>query len=199
VGCVGCVGCVWCVWCVGGVGGVGSLLTFDIPQTALVATLDTYDLSFSGMKIASDALNKSSLGKFVPNPSDFMPSSKPASSTAPPTSNPGYPPPSSQQPVYPSQDYPDGNCASGMMFSGHQHQFQSGAGSVKKWSGQDYNELKRQCKSRGMLFEDPEFQASNRLLVDDSNQFVVSYFGRTQYDQNSIEWLRPHVSIFRSF
>jgi hypothetical protein len=24
-------------------GGVGSLLTFDIPQTALVATLDTYD------------------------------------------------------------------------------------------------------------------------------------------------------------
>jgi hypothetical protein len=33
---------------VGGVGGVGvcrvgSLLTFDIPQTALVATLDTYD------------------------------------------------------------------------------------------------------------------------------------------------------------
>jgi hypothetical protein len=24
--------------------GVGSLLTFDIPQTALVATLDTYDL-----------------------------------------------------------------------------------------------------------------------------------------------------------
>jgi hypothetical protein len=31
------------VW---GVGGVGSLLTFDIPQTALVATLDTYDFIF---------------------------------------------------------------------------------------------------------------------------------------------------------
>jgi hypothetical protein len=32
--------------CVGGVGccRVGSLLTFNIPQTALVATLDTYDL-----------------------------------------------------------------------------------------------------------------------------------------------------------
>jgi hypothetical protein len=32
-------------WGVGGgrCGGVGSLLTFDIPQTALVATLDTYD------------------------------------------------------------------------------------------------------------------------------------------------------------
>jgi hypothetical protein len=36
---------------VGGVGGVGccrvgSLLTFDIPQTALVTTLDTYDFTF---------------------------------------------------------------------------------------------------------------------------------------------------------
>jgi hypothetical protein len=30
----------------GGWGGVGSLLTFDIPQTALVATLDTYDFIF---------------------------------------------------------------------------------------------------------------------------------------------------------
>jgi hypothetical protein len=36
------------VWVCGvwGVGGVGSLLTFDIPQTALVATLDTYDFIF---------------------------------------------------------------------------------------------------------------------------------------------------------
>jgi hypothetical protein len=34
---------VWGVWGVWGCGGVGSLLTFDIPQTALVATLDTYD------------------------------------------------------------------------------------------------------------------------------------------------------------
>jgi hypothetical protein len=34
----GCVGCGQC-------GCVGSLLTFDIPQTALVATLDTYDFT----------------------------------------------------------------------------------------------------------------------------------------------------------
>jgi hypothetical protein len=42
VGCVGGVGVGVCGLC----GGVGSLLTFDIPQTALVATLDTYDLYF---------------------------------------------------------------------------------------------------------------------------------------------------------
>jgi hypothetical protein len=41
VGCVGCVG----AWRCGRCGGVGSLLTFDIPQTALVATLDTYDFT----------------------------------------------------------------------------------------------------------------------------------------------------------
>jgi hypothetical protein len=44
----GCVGGGVCggMWGCGGVGccRVGSLLTFDIPQTALVATLDTYDL-----------------------------------------------------------------------------------------------------------------------------------------------------------
>jgi hypothetical protein len=43
VWCVGCVGCVGGVW---GVGVVGSLLTFNIPQTALVVTLDTYDFQF---------------------------------------------------------------------------------------------------------------------------------------------------------
>jgi hypothetical protein len=36
---------VWAVWGCGRCGGLGSLLTFDIPQTALVATLDTYDFS----------------------------------------------------------------------------------------------------------------------------------------------------------
>jgi hypothetical protein len=30
-------------------GGVGGVLTFDIPQTALVATLDTYDFIFSNI------------------------------------------------------------------------------------------------------------------------------------------------------
>jgi hypothetical protein len=35
---------VWGAWRCGRCGGVGSLLTFDIPQTALVVTLDTYNL-----------------------------------------------------------------------------------------------------------------------------------------------------------
>jgi hypothetical protein len=33
------------VWGCGRCGGLGSLLTFDIPQTALVATLGTYDFT----------------------------------------------------------------------------------------------------------------------------------------------------------
>jgi hypothetical protein len=43
--CGGGGGGVWGVGCVGvwGVWGSRPLLTFDIPQTALVATLDTYD------------------------------------------------------------------------------------------------------------------------------------------------------------
>jgi hypothetical protein len=41
-GCRG-VGVCGGVWGGGRCGGVGSLLTFDIPQTALVATFDTYD------------------------------------------------------------------------------------------------------------------------------------------------------------
>jgi hypothetical protein len=49
---------VWEVWEVCGVcwgcgrcGGVGSLLTFDIPQTALFATLDTYTFIYSTRSI----------------------------------------------------------------------------------------------------------------------------------------------------
>jgi hypothetical protein len=56
---------------VGGLGGVGccrvgSLLTFDIPQTALVATLDTYDFIFLkfSMKTRSVAVS-GAFGEFV--------------------------------------------------------------------------------------------------------------------------------------
>jgi hypothetical protein len=62
------------VWGCGGVGGlggvgccrVGSLLTFDIPQTALVATLDTYDFIFLkfSMKTRSVAVS-GAFGEFV--------------------------------------------------------------------------------------------------------------------------------------
>jgi hypothetical protein len=47
VGCVGCVGCVRGVGCVGCNEQSRPLLTFDISQTALVATLDTYDFNCS--------------------------------------------------------------------------------------------------------------------------------------------------------
>ena len=68
----------------------------------------------------------------------------------------------------PNHDMPDGNCVS----SGdgatskpgiHSH-FRSGEGSIKHWCGQNYRTLKHESKSRGILFEDPEFPASNRLL-----------------------------------
>jgi hypothetical protein len=48
---VGGVG-VWVCGRCGRCGGVGSLLTFDIPQTALVATLDTYDFRLELLKAA---------------------------------------------------------------------------------------------------------------------------------------------------
>ena len=70
-------------------------------------------------------------------------------------------------------DAPDGNTSSS---AGHKPQFESGQGKLKKWCGQDYKKIKRESKSRGMLFEDPEFPASNHLLVDDNNQ--VGFFYR---------------------
>ena len=71
--------------------------------------------------------------------------------------------------------------------------------STRKFANQDYDDLKRRSKSRGQLFEDSEFPPSNRLLVDDKNQYIISYFGRTRFDGSSIEWLRPHVSISRKY
>ena len=65
---------------------------------------------------------------------------------------------------------------------------------MKKFANQDYYSLKRGAKSTGRLFEDPEFIPSNRLLVDDNNQYIISYFGRIRFDGSAIEWLRPHVS-----
>jgi hypothetical protein len=42
---------LWGLWGCGRCEGVGSLLTFDIPQTALVATLDTYDFNYIYFRI----------------------------------------------------------------------------------------------------------------------------------------------------
>jgi len=64
---------------------------------------------------------------------------------------------------------------------------------VKQFANQNYELLKQKSKTSGVLFEDPEFPASNRLLVDDkkNGQYVVSYFS-IRYEANSVEWLRPH-------
>ena len=75
--------------------------------------------------------------------------------------------------------------------------FSSKTRQLKKFANQDYNELKKRCKSKRVLFEDPEFPPSNRLLADDN--LFVSYFGRTKLDASTIDWIRPHVSTFLTF
>ena len=106
----------------------------------------------SGLKVAKGAMDKTGVGRIIPIKIE-KPNSQP---------QPG--------------DTGDGNTSSsgGGRFSGHKPQFQSGQGELKKWSGQDYEKIKRKCKSRGVLFEDPEFPAANHLLVDDNNQ--VKFF-----------------------
>ena len=91
----------------------------------------------------------------------------------------------------------DGNLISTSSSSGFptfSSPFSRSNATMKKFANQDYYNLKRSAKSAGRLFEDPEFVPSNRLLVDDNNQYIISYFGRTRFDGSAIEWLRPHVS-----
>ena len=73
--------------------------------------------------------------------------------------------------------------------------FSHSKGKLKRFANQDYDGLNRRYKSRGQLFEDPEFIPSNRLLVDDDNQYIISYLGRTRFDGSSIQWLRPQVRL----
>ena len=68
---------------------------------------------------------------------------------------------------------------------------------VEKFGGQDFHELKRKHQSTRQLFVDPAFPASNRLLAEDDDQYVLSYFNR--YATNSIQWLRPKVYFFITF
>eukprot|EP00095_Tigriopus_kingsejongensis_P004199 maker-scaffold208_size258758-snap-gene-1.28 protein:Tk04199 transcript:maker-scaffold208_size258758-snap-gene-1.28-mRNA-1 annotation:"calpain-b-like isoform x14" len=65
-----------------------------------------------------------------------------------------------------------------------------GVANIKQFKNQNYEDLKRDCQRSGKLFEDPEFPASHSLLVDDNSQYIVSYFGRSKFD-NSIQWSRP--------
>ena len=88
----------------------------------------------------------------------------------------------------------DGNCL-GTTSPYYAAPFSHSKGKLKRFCNQDYDDSKRRSKLRGQLFEDPEFVPSNRLLVDDNNQYIISYFGRTRFDGSSIEWLRPNVRI----
>ena len=88
----------------------------------------------------------------------------------------------------------DGNCL-GTTSPYYAAPFSHSKGKLKRFCNQDYDDLKRRSKLRGQLFEDREFIPSNRLLVDDNNQYIFSYGRMTRFDGNSIEWLRPQVRM----
>ena len=58
-----------------------------------------------------------------------------------------------------------------------------------KYAGQDYDQIKSDLKRGNRLFEDPKFEASNRLLVTKATRTFQSYSGKV--DSASVEWLRP--------
>ena len=121
------------------------------------------------MKMTKEALDKSSLGKYLPT-------------------------------NMPKADKTDGNCVSSnepKHFSGHQHQFRSGQGSVKAWLGQNYKDLKRQSKRSGMLFEDPEFPASNHLLTDDNQTLIFLMCHRQFLSFSYLCHLEFHIALKR--
>lgn len=58
---------------------------------------------------------------------------------------------------------------------------------------QDYHQVLNKCRTRGELFEDSRFPASNRLLTDGGGQnYVISYFGRRDFRESEIQWMRPN-------
>eukprot|EP00092_Neocalanus_flemingeri_P057334 GFUD01068124.1.p1 GENE.GFUD01068124.1~~GFUD01068124.1.p1 ORF type:complete len:866 (-),score=218.50 GFUD01068124.1:2289-4886(-) len=62
------------------------------------------------------------------------------------------------------------------------------------YSDQDYHDLVKKSQARGELFEDSRFPANNRLLTDNGGgqNFVISYFGKREFRETEIQWLRPH-------
>lgn len=58
---------------------------------------------------------------------------------------------------------------------------------------QKYDELMKECREQGKLFEDPEFKASNSVLTDHSVQNIIAFMGIARRTNSKIEWLRPHV------
>ncbi|XP_040572029.1 uncharacterized protein [Lepeophtheirus salmonis] len=65
---------------------------------------------------------------------------------------------------------------------------------MRDFNHQNFQEIKTKILKQRTLFEDSAFPASNSLLIDKYNgqEFVVSYFGRSKYEEKTIKWLRPH-------
>ena len=61
---------------------------------------------------------------------------------------------------------------------------------------QDYHHLVKKYRSKGELFEDPRFPASNHLLTDAGGQHYITYFGRRDFRGSEIQWMRPGVSSY---
>lgn len=60
-----------------------------------------------------------------------------------------------------------------------------------------YDDVVRQFSSQ-RPFEDPNFPASNRVLVsDDRPTSIFTYSGYGGVSASSIQWLRPHVRKFK--
>ncbi len=58
---------------------------------------------------------------------------------------------------------------------------------------QDYEHIRQSCLSRGRLFKDPLFRASDKSLAwEDAQNHTESIGFKTKKDP--VVWLRPHVT-----
>ena len=60
---------------------------------------------------------------------------------------------------------------------------------VKHFKDQNFSKLQSECRRRGELFEDPQFEISSSVLAQGSDG-NFSYRGRA-WDRSEVRWLRP--------
>jgi hypothetical protein len=127
------------------------------------------------MKLAEDALNRSNLGGYIPQP--FRDGGQQQGPYQPP---PQAPPAAPYSPPYGGGQ--GGYVPQRPVFS---------QTNVQRFKNQDYESLRQASLASGRLFKDPEFEAGNHLLVDGQSQSIFSYLGGRGFDMNTVEWLRP--------